>query len=108
MAAEPVVPQTPLDRQVARVGLYARAIIGVGAVLAGSAGLFVRAVTSDVKAEIREVRMDLRAREVADSVRFERIVEVVEYAVIAIVEPATSEERAMAIAELKRRRRVAP
>jgi len=54
------------------------------------------------------VRMDLRAREVADSVRFERIVEVVEYAVIAIVEPATSEERAMAIAELKRRRRVAP
>jgi len=108
MAATESPPVSPLDKQVARVGSYARMVLAVAAVVMGASSLFVNAVTSDVKAEIRQVRDDLRSRAVADSARFERIVEVVEFAVIAIVEPAGSPERTTAIAELKRRRRVAP
>jgi hypothetical protein len=86
--------------------MYAKAVIVVATLIAGSASLFMRAVTADVQAEIRDVREDLRLRAAADSIRFERVVEVVEFAVIAIVEPAGSDERAAAIGELRRRRHV--
>lgn len=101
------------DAVARRLRLYAGAILSVGAVLALLTAATVRWVTKEVRAEVTQTRADLRnfivearAKADADSVRFERVLDVVELAVVALVEPDGSEEQKSAVAELRKRRRV--
>jgi hypothetical protein len=102
-----------------RVALYAGAILAVAAVVTlistANASYVNRFVLREVNAslmetknEIRAVRTEFRQRAAADSVRFERVLDIVEVAVVALVEEPGSEEQRSAVAELRKRRRVTP
>jgi len=113
------VADIPMDKAAKRVALYAGAILAVASVVAlvttVNAGYVNRYVLSDVKQsitearnEIRAVRSEFRLRAEADSIRFERVMEVVELAVVALVEEPGSDEQRSAVTELRQRRRVTP
>ncbi len=100
-----------VDALAKRVGVYAAAIIAVLTLSAAT----VRWVTRDVQAaieetriEVRQARTEFRGRAAADSTRFERVMEVVELAVVALVETPGSEEQRSAVVELRKRRHVTP
>lgn len=105
--------ELPLDYAVRRLKLYMSALLLVGGSL-GAVGLaFIRYATADIRAqhremlrEIGEVRADVLRRTEQDSARFERTMEIVQLAVVAIVEPPNSIARRGAIADLRARRRV--
>lgn len=100
-----------VDALAKRVGVYAAAIIAVLTLSAAT----VRWVTHDVqdaieetRAEVRQARVEFRSRAASDSTRFERVMEVVELAVVALVEDPGSAEQRSAVAELRKRRHVTP
>jgi hypothetical protein len=104
-----------MDKWVARIKLYAGTIVVVGALVAGLSAVMVSSITAKVSAEQQQTRETLQSfiktqRDIAgrDSVRFERVMAVVELAVVAIVEPIGSDEQVGAVAELRRRRHVTP
>lgn len=107
MATKPQA--SPAISFVEKVRLWGTAFLTLCAVVTILGGILVQFVTNDVKKDIQAIRTDLRdfaanthAREVADSVRFERVLGIVELAVVAIVEPSNSPERSEAVAELRR------
>ena len=91
-----------------RAGNYARTLAAVAAVVGGTTAVVVRWATADVRGEVADLHAEVVVRASSDSVRFERVMQVVELAVVALVEPDTSTERHAAIAELRRRRHVMP
>jgi hypothetical protein len=111
----PLDEEAPADGFVARVKLYASTILVLSAVVTLATGFVVREVTKEVRADVKAVRAEMTGighaqaeRAVADSMRFERVMQVVELAVIAIVEPEGSDEQRSAVSELRRRRHVTP
>lgn len=105
--------EKPVDSFVERVKLYGSTILIMAAVVAMATGFVVREVTKDVRSDLRGLRAEVSNlstnqnwRAGADSIRFERVMQVVELAVIAIVEPDGSDEQRSAITELRRKRRV--
>lgn len=104
-----------VDSIASRMKLYAGTILAVGTVVALTAGGVVRLVTKDVRDEVAQTRVELRQfidsnerRVTADSIRFERVLEVVELAVVALVEPDGSDEQRGAVAALRSRRTITP
>jgi len=104
-----------VDGIAARLKLYAGTIIAVCAAVAMAAGGIVNYVTKDVRDEVAQTRVELREfvlanerRVAADSARFERVLEVVELAVVALVEPDGSDEQRGAVAALRSRRTYTP
>jgi hypothetical protein len=111
--AEPLDPKPALDEVARRTTLYVGAILSVITLAAIVTTATVRAVTNDVnielaktRAEVAATRNEVRVRAAADSARFERVMSVVELAVVALVEPAGSEDQKAAVVELRRRRQV--
>ena len=103
---------TTVDSIAKRLRLWAGAIITTGALIAGITALAVKWVTRDVREEIATTRLELKtywmreaAQAKADSIRFDRGMEVLELAVIALVEADGAEEQRRAVEELRRRRR---
>lgn len=103
------------DRFVERVKLYAGTLVIVGGLVAGMSAVLVRSITAQVStqveatgSEFRRFAAEQRALALRDSVRFERVMDVIETAVVAIVEEPGSEQQRSAIAELRRRRHVIP
>lgn len=107
--------ETFMERAARRASLYGGALLTIGtlasATIAISAGFVTREVRSTIaktQEELAATREYFRQRAVADSVRFERIMEVVELAVVAVVEPSGTQDQRSAVAELRRRRHVTP
>ena len=103
----------PVDGVIQRIRLYGSTVLVIVAVVTLATGFVVREVTKDVRSDLRAVRAEVsnlstnqNTRAGADSARFERVMQVVELAVIAIVEPDGSEEQRGAVYELRRKRRV--
>jgi len=100
-----------LDQAMRRIALYAGtalAVIGLTSVTIRASQKDIRDSIKDTHDDLQELRLDLHSRTVVDSVRFERIMGVVELAVTALVEPNGSAEQSNAVAELRRLRRIAP
>lgn len=100
------------DALARRLRLHLATLIMVSGVVAGASALTVKALTATVRSDIAETRDELRslareqrARAAADSARFERTIEVVELAVVALVEPHGSPDQRDAVDKLRRRRR---
>ena len=98
-----------------RIKVWGSMVLVVSSVITLTTGFVVRAVTREVREDIKATRMEMRqitqtnrAQATADSIRFERVMEVVELAVVAIVEPVGSDDQRGAVAELRRRRHVTP
>jgi hypothetical protein len=105
----------PLDDLARRVRLWLGLAVFLVTTVAAAGTWAVSKMTSDVREQLLDTHADLvaltaaqAARAAADSIRFERAMEVLELAVGAIVEPDGSTEQKQAIAELRRRRHVAP
>lgn len=95
-----------------RLRLHLATLMMVSGVVAAASALTVKALTATVRsdiastrAEIRALALEQRARAAADSARFERTIEVVELAVVALVEPQGSPDQRDAVDKLRRRRR---
>ena len=99
---EPPTIEMVVDRVVRRLHLFAKAGLALAALFALLGGVIARAITKDVKDEVADLRTELQSKAKVE----ERLIQVVELAVIAVVEP-DSTARAEAINELHRRRRVA-
>ena len=104
-----------VDSIAARLKLYAGTMLLVGTLVGILTAATVQWVTKDVRAEVMRTRADLRdfvngqrLKAYADSARFERVLDIVELAVVALVEPEGSTEQRSAVAELRRRRYVTP
>jgi hypothetical protein len=87
----------------------------VVAVGSATIGWIIRKSTMDVRQHIAETSAGLERLErtqrntaVQDSIRFERVMDVVEIAVVAIIEPDGSAEQKSAIEDLRHRRHVVP
>lgn len=105
---DPPTIEEVVDRAVRRLHLFGKAALTIAACFTLAGGWIAHAITADVKGDVTALRYDFRQKAALDSVRFERMIEVVELAVIAVVEPDSSAARAEAIGELRRRRRVTP
>ena len=104
-----------IDTIAQRLKLYAGTVLLVGSLIAALTTLAVRWATRDVRAEVAAARSEVRAlarvqqeRASADSLRFERVLDIVELAVGALVEPEGSDEQRRAVADLRARRHVTP
>ena len=97
---------TLLDKHLRRVRLWVSTGLLVGTTIIAVASYAANKLTGGIHAEIGQVSERLRQRETADSVRFERVADIIGTAVVAIVEPAGSPEQVAAIAELKKHRHV--
>lgn len=104
-----------VDIIASRLKLYAATLLAVGALVGVATTGAIRWVTKDVQQEVAQTRAELRAfaanqqhKAAADSSRMERVLSIVELAVVALVEPDGSEEQRSAVAELRRRRFVTP
>ena len=93
-----------LDHIARRLRLYASTIVLVGVTMATVVSGVVLWATRDVRAQISA----LNSRVAADSVRFERAMDVLELTAIALVEPDGSREQMDAIDQLRHRRRFGP
>jgi len=105
-----------------RLRLHLATLSLLGVVVSGAAALTMKAITKDAFEKVAAVRQDIasvrsevamlaalqRSREVADSTRYQKTLDIVGLAVQALVEPAGSEEQRAALSELRRRRRVIP
>lgn len=108
-------PEAALDRIAGRMKLYLTAAVLFVSAATAVGTYAVANVTSGIHAEIADTRGDLaqlvtaqQARGALDSTRFERVMDIVELAVVAIVEPDGSAEQKRAVAELRRRRHFTP
>jgi hypothetical protein len=99
------------------VALYAGTVVAVGSVFAMVAALNasyvnhfvlrdVKLALADTRNEIRAVREEFHIRADADSIRFERVMNVVELAVVALVEEPGSDGQRSAVMELRKMRHV--
>ena len=102
------------DNIVKRIRLWVGAAVLLVGVFTGVGATVVARSTSDVRTALSNTHDDLArlayqqdARAEVDSLRFERAMEVLELAVVAIVEPDGSVDQKGAIDELKRRRHIA-
>lgn len=100
-----------VDALASRVKLYSGTIMAFGAVVAVMTAAAVKFVTAEVSSEVRATRVELHqyqamqvAKSVQDSARFERVMEVVELAVVALVEPHGSSDQRRAVANLRSKR----
>jgi len=114
---EEPIPEAPSgpDNIAMRVRNFSVAIIAAGTVIATITGFAVKGITAGVRADVQSLHEEIRSigiaqerRAFADSARFERAMDVLELAVVAIVEPDGSNEQRDAVAELRRRRHVTP
>ena len=83
------------------IKIWTETLVLVAAVAGTLSAGIIAWVTSGVRAEIREVRYDLETRAFRDSVRFLRVMDVVELTALAIVEAEGSAGRAWAIQQLR-------
>lgn len=104
-----------VDTIASRLKLWTTAVIAVGGVVAFATAGAVKWVTRDVHEEIAQTRQELReyiryeqVRATADSVRLENGLDIVELAVVALVEPAGSQEQRNALVALRARRHYVP
>lgn len=104
-----------IDVIAARLRSWTTAVLLAGTVIGGLTAASVKWVTGDVRKELAVTREELKAyareqhfRAAADSVRFERGMDVVELAVVALVEPNGSDEQRRAVADLRKRRYYIP
>jgi len=114
--------ESALETVAGRAKLYAGTIVVVSAAITIIGGAAIRYATSDVSAEIRDNHAELTkvhqelvafssqvtTKAVVDSVRFERVMDIVELAVIALVEPTGSRTQRAAVEALRTRRHVTP
>jgi hypothetical protein len=99
----------PIDRFVRRLAIYAGAALAVTSLTALTIRVSQREIRSsidDVHDDVTQLRYEVHARSVMDSVRFERTIEVVELVAAALVEPDGSNEQKEAVTELRRRRHI--
>jgi hypothetical protein len=103
-----------------RLRLHLATLILLASVVTGASALVVKSVTASIRSdlsrnrdevqslgrELRDLAAAQRERTSADSVRFERTLDVVGLAVVAVVEPDGSPAQRRAVEELKRRRRI--
>lgn len=97
-----------------RVRLWGTAILAAAGVFTLLGSVAIKFATNDIRSDLRDLHDDVRAfsnavkaQQYADSVRFERVIEVVEVAVVAIVEPSDSPARNEAVAKLRRKQGLA-
>lgn len=103
------------DTVVKRVRMYVETIVLVGGVTLAVSTFMARTITASVKSEIADVRADVahmrheqQAQAVTDSIRFQKLAEVVELVAAGVAEPPGSDEQRNAVVELRRLRHVAP
>lgn len=103
------------DGVVARVKLYAGAAITVVSLVGMLTTAAVKYVTGPVHREVVAARTELhkyvqeqKDRQAVDSLRFERVMYVVELAVVALIEPEGSTDQRRAVMDLRSLRRVTP
>jgi uncharacterized iron-regulated membrane protein len=103
-----------------RLRLHLATLVLLATVVTGSSALVVKSITGTIRDDIRKNRDEvsrlrdeqhdlaaaMRERTQADSVRFEKTLDVVGLAVVAVVEPDGSPAQRRAIDELRRRRRI--
>jgi hypothetical protein len=96
-----------LDQIASRLRAYFIAIATVGVVVGTATSWIVFASTEKVRDEVEHVKVLVVARAYSDSVRFERVIEIVELSVVALVEKPGSAEQLAALAALRSHRRYA-
>lgn len=106
----PPKQNSPATTFAEHVRLWGTAILAATGVLTVAGSFAVKLATNDLRTDVRDLHDDVRAfssavkaQQYADSVRFERVIEVVEVAVVAIVEPSDSPARNEAVAKLRRK-----
>lgn len=104
MGSEPMNAheQTTLDKVVSKVKLYITTLLLVGGISSGLTTWLVFKATSGVRAEVASLQDEAKR----GNDRFDRMADIVELAVVALVEPPGSPEREKALSELRARRRI--
>lgn len=110
-----MINMNELDEAAKRIRLYVSTVVVSFGAMGALIVFVINGITADVHEDIKaldykftQAQERIREAQVADSIRFERGVDVLELAVTAIVEPSGSAEQRAALNELQRRRRVIP
>lgn len=104
-----------MDKIATRLKLWTSAIILVCAIVAAATAACIKWITQDVHNEIAQTRQELQeyirlqhVQSQADSMRIEAGLDIIQLAVVAIVEPSGSDEQRVALSQLRARRSYIP
>ena len=95
-----------LEVHLRRVRLWASTLLLVVGAVGGGAAWGSHKLTDGVRNDVAGLRQTMNERQRIDSLRFERVMDITELAVVAIVEPVGSPERKVAVEQLRARRHI--